>query len=311
MWYRSVALFRVCRHQALASWTRTAVWCRSCRHDQLVVFSVARGNPSTHKQRPFKRAGTRCRARTRLLLFLFARAGTWQQGLGSGHEHARLFLRGARSSRFCVCRHEQSRCLFPRPKSVCLPDNTSTTCLLCSMCADARHRASNHLACHQKTAVCFRVAPSKQPSSCARGRTSTSVVASAATSGARNTEKNNKKKTTSARGALTAPPPCAAPSRRPRRAPPAAPPPPSRHRYCVAAPGRAPVARRAHSRSRCRSKTRSDSRWGGRCRPSGEGRRCFGWFPGTEARGPFPRQSRVEDRGRAKPLGRRSALVSA
>ncbi|AQY16738.1 MC001 [Molluscum contagiosum virus subtype 1] len=76
----------------------------------------------------------------------------------------RLFRAGA--SRFvCVCGHEQSCFLFARLQThvlvsacvrVCLSheDNTSTTCSLCSVRADARHRASNH---PERASVCVRV----------------------------------------------------------------------------------------------------------------------------------------------------------
>ncbi|AAC55129.1 MC001R [Molluscum contagiosum virus subtype 1] len=76
----------------------------------------------------------------------------------------RLFRAGA--SRFvCVCGHEQSCFLFARLQThvlvsacvrVCLSheDNTSTTCSLCSVRADARHRASNH---PERASVCVCV----------------------------------------------------------------------------------------------------------------------------------------------------------
>ena len=76
----------------------------------------------------------------------------------------RLFRAGA--SRFvCVCGHEQSCFLFARLQThvlvsacvrVCLfhEDNTSTTCSLCSVRADARHRASNH---PERASVCVCV----------------------------------------------------------------------------------------------------------------------------------------------------------
>ncbi|AQY16568.1 MC001 [Molluscum contagiosum virus subtype 2] len=138
-------------------------------------------------------ASTSFRARTRLCPF--ARAGTWHEpgcvlsrvqapgtntvvfvfwvlfppARADAPARTRLFRAGA--SRFvCVCGHEQSCFLFARLQThvlvsacvrVCLSheDNTSTTCSLCSVRADARHRASNH---PERARVCVHQAASSR-----------------------------------------------------------------------------------------------------------------------------------------------------